>query len=123
MSSYFIYLPKETGWKLDHATFVESLRVHWPDADIRIADDPTINYPLEWTLQMPEMRLDGTLDREGKAINLDGDIRDCAQFALWVRSLIPNEYKLVFFDEEYTASVEIEKETTEEELVKPFLAE
>lgn len=66
--------------------------------------------------------LTGSLDRTGQVIALDGWLEDCAVFAVWFRFLVPVEQQLAFYDEAYSADVELGTATTAEELIAPFEA-
>jgi len=59
------------------------------------------------------------LRKNAQALALNGDPRDCAEVALWFRSLMPSHITLVFFDEGYSADVVVEASTTIDELVAP----
>lgn len=124
MQHYFISSLEEPDLKINHKSLTERLLVQQPDADVHLVDNPASNYSLEWRkLQIKEMELEGSLDKKGQAVVLYGHEIDCAIFAVWFRSQVPDEYKLAFYDEGYSACVELEKETTVEQLIEPFLAE
>jgi hypothetical protein len=92
--------------------------------EIRKVTNPDDYYALEWVVKVSgiEQRLDGALHRDGQGISLDGYLEDCARFAIWFRYLVPQTQKLVFYDQGYNSHVELEAETTESEIMQPFLA-
>jgi hypothetical protein len=53
---------------------------------------------------------------------LDGYLEDCAKFAVWFRYLVPQTQKLLFYDQGYNSHIELTEETTESEIMQPFLA-
>lgn len=121
MESYFISPPEATDLKINTTELAESLRSQWQDVKIHYPDNPARHYALEWILQMPQMQLDCYLEKKQQVVILEGDIEDCAKFALWFRSQVSNQYKLLFYNEGYSSSVELDLNTTEEQLLKPFL--
>lgn len=121
MGSYIVSPPKETPWQMDLQAFAVELRQHW--AEIVLRTSTTAGHTaIEWTLPMEHGPLEGGIDRSGQAVYMDGDIRDCAQFAVWVRTLVPLQQGLIFYDEGYSADVNIEAESSVNDLVKPFIA-
>ena len=62
------------------------------------------------------------LSRDGQAVVLEGDIEDCAEVALWLRHIVPEDQPLLFYDEGYGAEVSLMTRTSKEEIVRPFLA-
>ena len=52
---------------------------------------------------------------------LEGDVRDCAKFALLIRSMIDHKYPLLFYDEAYSADVALSSETTAHDIIKRFM--
>lgn len=93
----------------------------WSGIKIRFVTNLNDYYSLEWTLQVPTtgQRLDGALHRDGQGISLDGYIQDCAIFAVWFRSLVPQTQKLVFYDQAYNFHVELQAQTTDAEIIQP----
>lgn len=120
--SYFVSPSEETEWQLAPSELAERLSRQWPDVAIRTAGNPDSNHSLEWTVTINEWRVDGSLDRTGQAIHLDGDIEACARLARWLREQIPPQQELVFYDEGFSADVALLPTTSEEELVAPFIS-
>ncbi len=121
----YLITPKEpTNWNLDESDFKEHLKKQWSEIEIRSLLDTDDYYSLEWTLQVTTtgQRLDGALHRDGQGISLDGYIQDCAVFAIWFRSLVPQTIELVFYDQGYNSHIELQAETTDSEIIQPFLA-
>ncbi|NER24953.1 MAG: hypothetical protein F6J96_30480 [Symploca sp. SIO1C2] len=80
-------------------------------------------YCLEWIIPIENRNLEGALERTGQAVVLDGDVSDCANFSLWLRSLISKKYPLFFYDEGYSADIELHQDTTQEQIVELFAKE
>ena len=123
MSSYFISPPGESDLKIDADQFVDYLRTQWAAVEVRTIESAESYQLLEWTAPMEHGIVVGSLDRTGQVVDLDGDVRDCARFAIAFRAWVPTEYKLIFYDEGYSADVELGTETSKAQLVEPFLAE
>jgi len=70
---------------------------------------------------MAHSTMDGSLSSEGSTIICNGALRDCAEFALWYRSMLPPEAKpLLLFDEGYNRSIELREGTTLEDILHAF---
>jgi hypothetical protein len=121
---YLITPPEPTDWKINESDFIQYLKKQWSDIEMRKVTNPDDYYALEWVVKVSgiEQRLDGALHRDGQGISLDGYLEDCARFAIWFRYLVPQTQKLVFYDQGYNSHVELEAETTESEIMQPFLA-
>lgn len=121
---YLITPPESTSWKINESDFIQHLEKQWSDIEIRKVTNPDDYYALEWVIKVSGIgqRLDGVLHRDGQGISLDGYLEDCAIFAIWFRSLVPQTQKLLLYDQGYNCHVELEAETTESEIMQPFLA-
>jgi hypothetical protein len=121
---YLITPPEPTDWKIEESDFIQHLSKQWPEIEIQKVTDLDDYYSLEWVIKLPGMgqRLDGALHRDGQGISLDGYLEDCAKFAGWFRSLVPQIQQLVFYDQGYNSHIELKAETTASEIMQPFLA-
>lgn len=117
--SYFVSPPDETSWEFDVDTFRDLLS-QWTDVEIREPNDPTGFHVLQWTLPLRFGDVFGSLDHSGQVIHLDGFLGDCALFALWLRTLVPEPIELLFYDEGYSADVALMTFTQESDLVRAF---
>jgi hypothetical protein len=110
------------GWSQPVDDFERQIRARWPDARIRLlaAREYEPN-ALEWEVQMTHNLLVGKFAREGTYIVLDGDIHDCAEVAVWFREIVPDVQPLIFFDEGYTAQVDLHRGMNPAEVAAPFL--
>ena len=60
----------------------------------------------------------GSFDEDGQVLVLDGgSASQIADFALWYRSIFPNEQRLIYFDEDYMGHFPLVAETTRGEIV------
>jgi hypothetical protein len=121
----YLITPKEpTSWSLNESDFKEHLKKKWSKIEIHSITNLDDFYSLEWTLQVPttEERLDGALHRDGQGISLDGYIQDCAIFAIWFRSLVPQTQELLFYDQAYNFHVELQPQTIDSEIIQLFSA-
>ena len=121
MANYFVSPRVKTDLRIDLATLASNLESRWPAARIRVVSNPASAHALEWTILMSYGPLSGSLNREGQVVALSGDVRDCAEFAVWARSQAPPSYTLVFYDEGYSSDVEIHEGAHAESLTEPFL--
>ena len=118
--TFFISPAEATSWRMESAQLAADLQAWQPTADVRAVDNPASNQSLEWTLSINGRRVDGALDRTGQAIYVDGAVEDCAAFAVWLRTLVPSQQALVFYDEGYAADVALETDTSVAQLVAPY---
>jgi hypothetical protein len=119
--NYLISTPKPTDLIIEPTAFTHHLKAKWQAIDIHSITDPERVYQLKWISQMENGNLEGMLQRTGQGIALDGDIRDCAKFALWFRSLVGSQYPLFFYDQAYSADIELREGTLENDIVKCFM--
>lgn len=109
--NYFVSPPEETSWRMEPSAFVADLLTRWPTAKVQYeADSETHSH--FWVVQMSHDVLEGRFFRDDEGVALDGDMRDCADFALWFRSLVPPEQELWFYDQSYSAHVKLKPNTT-----------
>ncbi|OAD19618.1 hypothetical protein THIOM_004737 [Candidatus Thiomargarita nelsonii] len=118
---YLISTPKPTNLTIKPTQFTSHLKAKWLNIDIHTINNPKRVYGLEWVMPMENGNLEGLLERTGQCIALDGDVRDCAKFALWFRSLVDNQYPLFFYDQAYSADLELREYTTKNDIVKCFM--
>lgn len=116
--SYFISPPDDSG-AFDIDLFREELS-KWEGIRIKVIDDPTDCHSLEWVVRLRHGDVFGALDREGEIVHLDGFLADCALFALWLRTIVPEDIELLFFDENYSADVALVAFTVESDFVRAF---
>ena len=61
------------------------------------------NRLLTWEFTGTHGSMDGYLNRKRQVVVLDGDVRDCAEFAQWYRSIVDSQYELIFYDDSYNS--------------------
>jgi len=118
--NYFVSPTTTTDLKIDSNQLATHLKSQWHKAEIRPITNPQREYSLEWSIPMESSNLEGALEKIGQAVILDGDVSDCAKFSLWLRSLIDPKYPLFFYDEGYSADIELHQKTTQEQIVNLF---
>jgi hypothetical protein len=102
VSDLLISPSKETDWRFDAGEFVRVLRDRWPEAEIIEFEDPEFLAALDFTVTLDDgSRVDGNLSRDGQVVGLDGDIPETAELAAWIRSVVPPEQELLFYDQGY----------------------
>jgi hypothetical protein len=120
--NYFISPSEETDLKIDSAQLINRLKAKWLNIDIQHQDNPSRTYSLSFRIPLKNSSIEGSLERTGQCVVLDGDVRDCAKFALWFRSWLDCKYNLLFYDEAYSADVALNLETTEHDIIKRFMS-
>jgi len=118
--NYFISPPEETELKIDSAQLINRLKADWPNSDIQPLDNPARSYSLSFRIPLKNSSIEGSLERTEQCVVLEGEIQDCAKFALWLRSWVDRQYTLLFYDDAYSADVELGIETTEQDIIKRF---
>jgi hypothetical protein len=102
------------------ADFIQRLKSQWPTATVIPVSNRASSHALEFGVPMEHSRVDGSLNREGCSIIFIGDIRDCADFALWCRTLLPQQEPATFCDESMSGSLEIDGSTTRADIFRAF---
>jgi len=118
--TYLISPAEPTALKIERDPLVKQLQAQWQPIEIRPIDQLQRAYSLEWTIFINQRRLEGLLERNGQSIVLDGQLPDCAQFALWLRALIDPQYQLFFYDQGYSADIELREGITATEIIHRF---
>jgi hypothetical protein len=92
----------------------------WPLTILEEVRDPASSHALEFRIPMAHSRVDGSLNRAGSALVFVGDFRDCAELALWCRTLVPPAETLTFCDEGMSATLELTQQTTATDIYAAF---
>ena len=114
------YLTMLSDWRFSTEDFKHRLLARWPAAVLKEEADTSSIDSLEFELPMPHRTLEGSLRRKGTGIAFDGDIRDYAEFALWVRSFVPPAERLFFCDEGMSGSLDLELDTTPSDIYRLY---
>ncbi|HBE21197.1 MAG TPA: hypothetical protein DEG17_09310 [Cyanobacteria bacterium UBA11149] len=120
---YLITPSTATNWQINASDFSQEIQKQWSDIEVLSITNLDSYYVLECTIKVPGIgqKLDVALHRDGQGISLDGDLADCARFAIWFRSLVAPKQELVFYDQGYNSHIELRAETTESDIIQPFL--
>jgi hypothetical protein len=116
----YFFIPQREGVLPRPESFLELLRSTWPQAQVEHVRKPDELHALEFSLPMPHSRVYGSLHRSGNAVVFIGDLRDCAAFALWCRSILPEGEAATFCDESMSATLELEVTTTLDTVLQAF---
>jgi hypothetical protein len=119
--NYLISTPKPTDLKIEIDDLIKHLQTKWANIEIGVRDNPQQVYQLEWIIPRENISLEGAFSQTRQCVALDGNVRHCAEFALWFRSLVDCQYKLFFYDQGYSADIELRQETTLEDIVNLFV--
>ena len=102
------------------ADFQREALASWPSARFEPLASPESPYAFDWKIDMAGGVVSGSYAKRGDTIVMEGDVFDCARIALWYRKLVPPQQSLIFYDEIYSASVELRTETPPEQIMKAF---
>ena len=102
------------------AEFQREAFARWPSARFELLASQESPYAFDWKIDMAGGVVSGSYAKQGDTIVMEGDVADCARIALWYRSLVPSPQSLIFYDDNYSASVELRTETPAEEITKTF---
>jgi hypothetical protein len=116
--NYFIIT--ETDGTLQHASFTHQVSSRWPLTTLEEVRDPASSHALEFRIPMAHSRVDGSLNRAGSALVFVGDFRDCAELALWCRSIVTPNERLTLCDEGMSGTLELTLETTAADIYAAF---
>lgn len=111
------FLMGREGWCLSAREFIEHLASRWPSATIKSVDIPGGSRSVDFRIRLSESWIDGHLNLEGSTVVFYGAIRDCAEFALWYQASMPKGRPFLLFDEGYNHSIELQPETTVEDII------
>ncbi|QRN98348.1 hypothetical protein JRI60_04605 [Archangium violaceum] len=116
--NYFIVT--QTDGVIQITSFAQRLTSRWPQTHLEEISNPASSHALEFRIPMTHSRVDGSINRAGSALVFIGDLRDCAELALWCRSTLPAHEPLTLCDEGMSGSIELEQETTLAEIYAAF---
>jgi hypothetical protein len=116
----FVSSPEAGDPLMDPTDFERALRARWPDARLHHSAHPDALHAFDWHVEMSHGVMVGSFGKDGETLVCDGDVGDCAEVATWYRSLVPLDRPLLFYDEAFSASVEMRQGMTLDELVQPF---
>lgn len=119
---YLITPPEKTNWQINKSKFFDNFLKQWLNIKIKRITNPDNYYSLEGFIEVLDSGkiLEVALHRDRQGVSLDGYLEDCAKFAVWFRSQVPQAQKLVFYDQGYNAHIELQETTTESEIMKSF---
>lgn len=118
----FISPPSETTWKINPSRLALALRERYPK--ISINEKTSTNGPsLEWECICSHGPVNGLLDHDMNTVVIQGDVRDCADMATWLRRAVPAEQQLIFYDETYSADGQLTQKTSSRDIAAMFLHE
>ncbi|WNG34989.1 hypothetical protein F0U61_16030 [Archangium violaceum] len=115
----YLVMPKG-DWRFSPQELRHHLRYRWPGVTLREIQNPELGECLEFELPMNHSQVTGAVDAQGRYVSFEGDIRDCAELALWLRALSPASEPLLFGDESLNASLDLESATTSGDLFRLY---
>jgi hypothetical protein len=115
VSMIIAHEPRES---LDTDYFVEQLRKKWPEAEIHYIPDP--KDAILWFNIADDFGPEGRFMGTGISYRTGSHLHN-ADFALWYRTIVPDEWELKLYDSGlYFAIISITKETTREQIMAGF---
>lgn len=119
---YLITPPKQTNWHINESNLMNHLFKKWLNIQIKEMTNPDDFYLFKGLIKLSsDKTLEFALHRDRQGVSLDGYIEDCAFFAVWLRSIVPQNQKLVFYDQGYNAHIELNQSTTELDIINSFI--
>lgn len=116
--NYFVITESEGA--VSPEAFTRLLKSRWPLATVEEVHNLANSHALEFRVPMMHSQVEGSLNREGCSIVFIGDLRDCADFALWCRTLLPPNEPATFCDESMSGSLELDTTTTVGDIFRTF---
>ena len=115
---YFVMLKDGADYEINLVEFAVQLKQRWPMIEFR-QSLPGETVILEWTIRNEVVCLDGQLqDRHGTLV-LDEYPAAIAEFAVWYRNFIPDQYRLfVYHDSDAELEVEIRNDSRPEDIIR-----
>jgi len=116
---FILLLDNQKSWIIDNVILEKFLKTNYSVSafsKIKNIDRP---YSYEWKTEVPTM--EGFLHKDGDSVHIDGEFKDCFQFVIELRKIIPEETKLLFFDSSYNYQAIIDKNTTSDNLKEVFM--
>jgi hypothetical protein len=93
---------RATDWRIDIEEFEQRLRAASPHAQIWRSADPGSLAVLRFNVAFTdEHQLDGWLMQDGQVVELNGGLEESAVIAAWMRTIVPGDQELNFWDEGY----------------------
>jgi len=86
------------GWGVPLPVLVQHLRARWPSARIEESEAPDSPWSTAFHVSMRYSEVSGTVRRKVHAMVFTGDPRDCAEFAIWCRTVVSSEELLLLCD-------------------------
>ncbi len=114
------HIVAQQGWGMPLKVLVPKVQEHWPSARIVENEDPDSRWRFEFNVPMTHSEVSGRFSRKISSMDFTGDARDCAEFALWCRSVVPTDQLLLTCDQ---GSLYLEANTTAEEFIKTLSTE
>jgi hypothetical protein len=119
MSKFFVSPSVKTDLQVSPEVLKQALLARWPNAQIQNVDEG--NRLFTWSYSDSYGPVTGYLNRKQQVIVLDGDVRDCAEFARWYRQVVDSKYELVFYDDAYSNSIPVSSNVSVDDLSSPWL--
>ena len=108
---------------MDASWFITRLLARRPDAKVRTSTNSPF-FTHEWEIQHKDGSfLEGKYDRVGPGIVLSARGAHAAEFALWFRTLAAPEQALWFYDEAFSAYLELKRDTKITDFIEGFAIE
>lgn len=117
MPKIFISTIPETDWYMDAKFFTEQLEQKWNRIEIQQITTPESIHTLRWYLEESRQRwVNGSLTKDGKTMTFEGVEGYLIEFAIWYRSLVPENVSLTLFDEGYNSHLFLTSKTTKDQI-------
>ncbi len=112
------FLMGREDWRLTEQEFIQFLVSQWPSATIKPVDVPGGSRAVDFRVPISESLVDGHFNIGSSTVVFYGALRDCAEFALQYQATMPEGKPFLLFAEGYSRSIELQRETTAEDIIK-----
>lgn len=108
-------MEKYPDWTVNQTEFVEALKHRWHGIEVKESEI----YALQWSVEVEGYHpMLGGLQSDYHTVTIDGGpIASIAEFAVWYRSLVPEQHRLFLFRETtFDNPIELHKTPSKEGL-------
>jgi hypothetical protein len=115
---YILLLDNQKRWAITPELLKKKFEKISNDFDISRIDN--IERPYSYEFIIRDKNIEGFLHKDGDSIHIDGQFEECLKLALDIRSILPLDESVLFFDSSYNYSTVLEPSTTIDQLKNIF---
>ena len=110
-------MEQSPDWVINQIEIVEELKNRWHG--IEVMEDVSDTYAIRWSVKVEGYPILGGIQSDYHTLTIDGGpIATIAEFAIWYRNLVPEQYPLFLYKgSTFNRPIELLRATSKEELV------